>query len=1327
MAFQTRVLRDGEWVTETVNLQAALKASAAPQLASEPLPDPPVCGILSQTIVESPVVRWVLPARLRSSTHNDIAFVGDYFVQISELGRDGQVHDVIRKTDFGHRIRNAVVLGGSLEHGLDDDPIGTAVKQEPSPSPSPPGEDGIADDPQFPKLPPQMLVLVLESCQMVFIFVTESPGGVIEFVANTYENPKLLPYVGYHLAVDPSSRYMAAATPEGIFIVYELEALPVLNRQFANREFVHPIKSFRIRAVSGVVQKMEFLFPRPEDRHHIILILIIVRRERLNQPPISRMATYEWELGDNLQHILSEERIGDRLPKEYKMPLLLIPLRFKTAFFAVSEFYIGIVKYALSGAPEFEMLPAEPPATTPLYHGHGDPLWVAWARPFRRKKYLEKTDIIYLAREDGAIIHIEIDAAELLPSVTNVGCLEANIDTAFTSAYDIFADVLMIGGDSGPGGIWKLAPREDIQQVSILSNWSPVIDITSTNEFPTWSANGTDLQPGQHQPTTIQRNKVRQQDSIFSASCRGLKGSVVQWRLGLQARIGLDIETGEPIRQAWTFTTHRGIEPVLYGLLALPHSSTVLRFSESLDQVDMVPAEDTPFDLTSRTLHAVQVSDIIVQVSETSINVATPRGSSRCSIAEVLGIADVTAESAFCIGHIVVFSTHTDQVSRLHVMRAQEIEFSLVKSWDAQGEVTCVSIFTVSSGTFVVATSMCDGVPWLSIYSTTGEPIVAKAITANPMDQGAASTELEALTSISVADQGTGEIHLVLGTRCGSLITARVSDQSPDDISWNSEAIGVARVDVFPSSIPFEEKSPTFACCDNGLLLLSGFSPRSCKFTKKEFIWLTDSNEPSMPSPPIHSIHKISQSLSGQKGHTSLLVLAGSRLLLADFSPHVGNVPRSIPVQGTPTKIIFSQMLNCLIVAMITDDKPTLVFIDPDTGAIISVPTDKDKNRAEYISGLGHSDDKIHGLHEWLYKKDGRVFPFIIVTTHRGRLIIVSTEKLSARSREGENRQLRYWTRYKKQLSGPIFSIVGNEEGLLYCVGQTLHWETLDLAEKRLKPVKQFQLDSSATQLRIFKGKLFALTSEHSLEVIDYQSDEGTMELIHCDRVSRKTIHMIDVGNPADGHGQWPLTLVSDQVGSIAGLWVPLGQRDREFEVVFEGVLGSSVRRFLRARVRPLWLADNTHRRYGTLPITHDDSDIIGVSLDGSVKQFTLLSLELWRFLIMVQTLAHVKNKMALFDKSAINEKMDIMSLDLHPSPRIMHIDGDLLKRCVKKHNLEASITSEDAFDLFCSRLDALEGGSLTEEFKDTGKSDRREKYMELAYEILEFLSASAL
>ena len=148
--------------------------------------------------------------------------------------------------------------------------------------------------------------------------------------------------------------------------------------------------------------------------------------------------------------------------------------------------------------------------------------------------------------------------------------------------------------------------------------------MTTTNDYSSWHPNKADLQLAQPRPTTQRRNKMRKQDDIFSASGRGLTGSVVQWRWGIQARIGLDIETGEPIRQAWTFTTHQANERVLYGLLALPHSSVVLRFSESLDQVDAVPPEDTPFDLASRTLHAIQVEDSIVQVTERSINVATP-------------------------------------------------------------------------------------------------------------------------------------------------------------------------------------------------------------------------------------------------------------------------------------------------------------------------------------------------------------------------------------------------------------------------------------------------------------------------------------------------------------------------------------------------------------------------------------------------------------------------------------------------------------------------------------------------------------------------------
>lgn len=77
MAFQTNVLRNGQWVTETVNLQDALGASSSDKPRSDPsLPEAPTLGLITRTVVESPVTRWILPLSIRSSKHQDIAFIG---------------------------------------------------------------------------------------------------------------------------------------------------------------------------------------------------------------------------------------------------------------------------------------------------------------------------------------------------------------------------------------------------------------------------------------------------------------------------------------------------------------------------------------------------------------------------------------------------------------------------------------------------------------------------------------------------------------------------------------------------------------------------------------------------------------------------------------------------------------------------------------------------------------------------------------------------------------------------------------------------------------------------------------------------------------------------------------------------------------------------------------------------------------------------------------------------------------------------------------------------------------------------------------------------
>lgn len=90
----------------------------------------------------------------------------------------------------------------------------------------------------------------------------------------------------------------------------------------------------------------------------------------------------------------------------------------------------------------------------------------------------------------------------------------------------------------------------------------------------------------------------------------------------MQARIGLDIESGEQIRQSWAFAAKDKNSNDLYGLLALPHSSIVLQFTDDLEQVQAVSQEDSLFDLSSTTVFAIQRSDgSIVQVTESYISV----------------------------------------------------------------------------------------------------------------------------------------------------------------------------------------------------------------------------------------------------------------------------------------------------------------------------------------------------------------------------------------------------------------------------------------------------------------------------------------------------------------------------------------------------------------------------------------------------------------------------------------------------------------------------------------------------------------------------------
>ncbi|KAF4125290.1 thermotolerance protein [Geosmithia morbida] len=1326
MAFQTNVFRDGEWVTETVDLSAALKASAsAAKEPDETISHRPPCGILSSTVVESPMVNKILHVHIRSRNHNDIAFIGSNVVTIRELRDNGQTHEIFKYKSYGSRIRNAIVLGDSPDDTDSSAADGQSQLAE---------IDSLCQDP-LPSshhnasriLPPQLLVLVLENGQIEFLFTTEASARM-KLYTSSYAPPGNIPYHAHHLAVDPSFRYMAAAPFENLLVVYEMETLDDLDQRFRDTgKFPKPFKLASIRPLRGTIHDVQFLYPRLQDDYHIIIMVIMSSRNQTPEKTLRRKyITWDWEAGEDLRAILTGPGHRQSLSKLDGVPLFSIPLKSRNAFFIVYEDHMAIVRQSLSSGEYDSNRVLEMPGPSELHHGARPPLWVSWARPFRRKDYSEKTDIIYLAREDGLVVHIEIDSETLLYSGMQLGYLGTNIGTAFTTAYDKFSDLLVVGGESSSGGIWKLAARSELEQISAFSNWSPATDMAMTNSNrPKVSgfAHGLDLRE-QYKP-----------ERVFLASGRGATGCLTELRFGLKARIGIDLDIGEIVRQVWLFSDESSNDGAMHAILALPHSTTVLRFESGFADVRAESEETSHFDTTFRTLHAIRTaSGSIVQVSEGLITLVTESRFLKRAIGDIIRVPGAIAEQAHCLDDEIVVYVQGPDEAHLYLLSINQMDVSLRNSWAVPGEVGCLSQFHLGGRKFVIIGSVTKEGPMPSIYDLNGELIVRGPVV--PRQHWEAAGTLDPFSSICVVRETERGVDIIAGTRFGKLLTIKIL-QSTHTVSISAERMGSASVGVFQAPGLPGDGASAFVTCDNTLFRLSELADRRNVYMRKDVVWATDASDMALPSPPIHSVFAIKSSTADARSQSLVLLLSASSLYVADIEPRSGPVPRIIAPgwKGTPTRILYSNVWNCLVVGLQVEDGIELALVDPDTGRSISKPLDKDKMEGQ-LSSFGTSGDRILGLHEWMYVKDGQTFPFIVVTTQSGKLLVVSVATMRHPETEPPYRRLEHWTRYrKKNYDEPVYSVVADDQGLLYAAGRTVFWDILDLDEKKMKPVKQYLLESPAISLEIVDGKLRVLTTMHSVEVIDYKGNMGNLEMTHIcsDRSSRAATHMISMEQSTD-KGLWPVTLLSDIAGGIAGLWAPPSETNaQEMVTVFEGRIGNPVRKFARGHCRPSWqIEGQDHRRFGCLGSTLDGAEVLGISLDGTLRHFSLLTIELWRYLALVQMLAQGRGG-STAGRGWNSHDGDEEPLEPEVDVRNMHIQGDLLNHIVENRLLERLVAQGNCLALFCRFLDGLEGGTHTSRFRQGGddggmvNEELRSMYFDLGYDVLNYVLIPAL
>lgn len=143
-------------------------------------------GLLTQPLIPSPVINWILPARLRDKDHNDVAFIGERRIQIKEALPSGHLQDVVEKSDLDGSFIGAKVINVSTEL-----PWESQARPELEPH-------------YVDNLPPQLLFLATDSNELLFMYCSVLGDG--PFVSYNRPLPRdvnIADKYGRHIAVDP--------------------------------------------------------------------------------------------------------------------------------------------------------------------------------------------------------------------------------------------------------------------------------------------------------------------------------------------------------------------------------------------------------------------------------------------------------------------------------------------------------------------------------------------------------------------------------------------------------------------------------------------------------------------------------------------------------------------------------------------------------------------------------------------------------------------------------------------------------------------------------------------------------------------------------------------------------------------------------------------------------------------------------------------------------------------------------------------------------------------------------------------------------------------
>ncbi|RAL66115.1 hypothetical protein DID88_005786 [Monilinia fructigena] len=1131
---------------------------------------PPVRGILTQTIIQSPLVHWILPIRLRGQEYDDVAFIGDTFVEIRRLGVGPHLYEIIRKDDFGSRIRNASVLG-SLE---DYEKEQAHVKEEPEDvdmiNTSASSKDSSSS---IIMLPPQILVLQLEagtSSDSVFLMLHQSNDGSWKFVSSRRRLSKAMDKLqpGMHLSIDPSSRYMVIGGSEQCFTIQGFHTRMELNRQHADGEELRFVESERVILCKGAILKLEFLSPPGGSDDDIILLLIVAVSGKI------RMLLYAWKAGDPLSTVKTPSFIKKGYPLN-DIPLLIIPLRFEAAFILVSERSMAVYKGIFEGAPECISIGSYPREPTELYQGSDTPLWTAWAKPTRLPYHTAQQDDIYLAREDGWICLLEIkydnEDPQFAPSLTDVGRMQCNIGPAFTCVdYSLdpnvhrHGDVLVSGGDASIGGTYLNTARKQPNVKKDTQNWSPAMDLVAIKNNLK-SKLDIDTRPQSFVPIP---------DSIFVCSGKGAQSSITELRSGIEAILGLDLEFHSAVTKAWILPSE--VYSGLVGgddwvLLSLEDRSSILQISVDRTSAEELDPNHTQLDLKSRTIVAGVSGNRAIQVTEQSIIILD---SGECTVLNdlnIMGFPQASSLSACFINDAVIcnekvlFTTHHKEERVLRILETL--------SDDICGTLTglVLSLDIVKSEEhFYIRESRCDRFGGSVATLINGDQLGQSNFLFVNCDEKIFKMNLN--------------ISCTQGKSCKE---EAVRMKMKADQIWLLDALDTTLQQPNINSIlPLRSES----LADTDLLLVSY--------------------------------------------NRLLLARMGAKRKIVPRRIHIRGTPYRIIYSETRKAFVVGASVDGRSTIYFVDPKTGENLSDPrdgkhgaQTAFVAGLGRFDDKILCIYEWLYSHD------AHTWNFlvvcTSDGRV---LIICTKKNDYLVAPSGR--AKISFWTVTQFKNFTSVYAvtgDSEGLYYCAQSGAEVKLYysTLNKDVKKFNKNPAEvKLLSPAISLSYDSGKIYALTRHHSLQILEvikSNGQIQLRHTHTDQLQRESLH---------HLQGKPNTSGSLGNSQIDLVSDRSRSVTGLCASSGMNVDTLDTIFEAQLPASVIRLRSANCRPVWdrswmVHKNGTQVLGGLParlgIIHNDeinSETLGLGIDGSLYHFTMLDIQAWRFLKFLANIA---------------------------------------------------------------------------------------------------------